>query len=128
MLKNVSQHLVVKCQVRVIVFNAIFNNISAISWQSVLLVEETRLPWENHRPVTSHWHILSHNVASSTPHHEWDSNSQLKWWYALIAQVGVNPSTLRSQPRWPCGVSKKKHWSGYLSMHGCQFNYAKFSF
>jgi hypothetical protein len=30
------------------VFNATFNNISAISWRSVLLVEETG---ENHRPV-----------------------------------------------------------------------------
>jgi hypothetical protein len=39
------------------VFNATFNNISVISWQSVLLVEET----ENHRPVVSHW-TLSHNV------------------------------------------------------------------
>jgi hypothetical protein len=28
-------------KVRVIVFNATFNNISAISWQSVLLLEET---------------------------------------------------------------------------------------
>jgi len=34
--------------------NAIFNNISAISWLSVLLVEETGGPGENHRPVTSH--------------------------------------------------------------------------
>jgi len=29
------------------VLNATFNNISAISWQSVLLVEETRVPGEN---------------------------------------------------------------------------------
>ena len=28
----------------VMVFNATFNNISAISWQSVLLVEETEYP------------------------------------------------------------------------------------
>jgi hypothetical protein len=28
------------------VFNAIFNNISVISWQSVLLVEETGVPRE----------------------------------------------------------------------------------
>jgi hypothetical protein len=27
-----------------IVFNATFNNISVISWRSVLLVEETRVP------------------------------------------------------------------------------------
>ena len=43
---------------------ATFNNISIISWQSVLLVEETG---ENHRPAASHWRILSHNVVSSTP-------------------------------------------------------------
>jgi len=27
------------------VFNATFNNISVISWRSVLLVEETGVPW-----------------------------------------------------------------------------------
>jgi len=30
------------------------SNISVISWWSVLLVEETGVPRENHRPVTSH--------------------------------------------------------------------------
>ena len=30
------------------VFNVTFNNISAISWWSVLLVEETGVPGENH--------------------------------------------------------------------------------
>ena len=30
------------------VFNATFNNISVILWLSVLLVEETRVPGENH--------------------------------------------------------------------------------
>ena len=44
------------------VFNATFNNISVISWRSVLLVEETRGPRENHRPVISHWQTWSHNV------------------------------------------------------------------
>jgi hypothetical protein len=36
------------------VFNATFNNISAILWQSVLLVEETGVPGENHQPAASH--------------------------------------------------------------------------
>ena len=36
------------------VFKATFNSISVISWRSVLLVEETAGPGENHRPVTSH--------------------------------------------------------------------------
>ena len=49
------------------VFNATFNNISVISWRSVLLVEETEVSGENHRPVTSHQQILSHNVVSSAP-------------------------------------------------------------
>jgi hypothetical protein len=31
--------------------HATFNNISVISWRSVLLVDETRAPEENHRPV-----------------------------------------------------------------------------
>jgi hypothetical protein len=35
-------------RVRFMVFNATFNNISAISWQTVLLVEETGIPGENH--------------------------------------------------------------------------------
>jgi hypothetical protein len=48
-------------------FTATFNNISAISWQSVLLVEETGVPGENHRPVASLWQTLSHTVVSSTP-------------------------------------------------------------
>ena len=43
-------------RVRVMVFNATFNNISFISWRSVLLVEE--------------------RGESSTPRDEWDSNSQ----------------------------------------------------
>jgi hypothetical protein len=30
------------------VFNATFNKISVISWESVLLMEETRVPGENH--------------------------------------------------------------------------------
>ena len=35
-------------------FNATFNNISLISWQSVLLVEDTGVPGESYRPATSH--------------------------------------------------------------------------
>ena len=35
-------------------FSGIFNNISAISWRSVLLMGETGVPGENHRPISSH--------------------------------------------------------------------------
>jgi hypothetical protein len=43
-----------------IVFNATFNNISVISWQSFLLVEETGVHGENHRPAACHWQTLFH--------------------------------------------------------------------
>jgi len=45
------------------VFNVTFNNIADITWMSFLLVEETGVPGENHRPAASHWQTLSHNVA-----------------------------------------------------------------
>ena len=53
----------------ILVFNATFNNISVtcILWRSVLLMEETRVPRENHRSVASNWQTLSHNVVLSTP-------------------------------------------------------------
>jgi hypothetical protein len=36
--------VVVVVRVRIMVFNATFNNISVILWRSVLLVEETGIP------------------------------------------------------------------------------------
>ena len=50
------------CRLDIKRVNATFNNISAISWRSVLLVEETE---------------GSPNVVLGTPRHERDSNSQL---------------------------------------------------
>jgi hypothetical protein len=55
------------CWIRAMVFIATFNNISVISWRSVLLVDENGEPGENHRFIASHWPTLSHNVISSTP-------------------------------------------------------------
>ena len=81
--------------------HATFNNISVISWQSVLFLEETGVPGENHRPVASHSQTLSHNVVLSTPCHEQGLNSQFFWWQALIAQLVVNSTTIRSWPRRP---------------------------
>ena len=56
--------------------NATFNNASVASWRSVLLVEETGVPGENHRSVANQWQTLSHNVVSSAPRREQDSSSQ----------------------------------------------------
>jgi hypothetical protein len=50
-----------------LLLNATFNNITFISWRLILLVEETGVPGEKHRPAASHWQTLSHSVVSSTP-------------------------------------------------------------
>jgi hypothetical protein len=45
------------------VLNATFNNISIISWRSVLLLEETGIPEENHRSVTDKlYHLMLYRV------------------------------------------------------------------
>ena len=41
-------------RVSVLKLNATFNNMSVTSWRSVLLVEGTEVPRENHRPTASH--------------------------------------------------------------------------
>ena len=64
---QVEKYLQYRGRGRVMVFYATFNNISVISWRSVLLVEEPRVSKENHRPVASHWQPFSYNIVSSTP-------------------------------------------------------------
>ena len=77
------------------VFNTTFNNISAISWRSVLLVEETGVPGENHWPVASHWQTLSCNTSSWTG-------------FELITLVVIgtlNPTTIRSWTWQPLNIN-----------------------
>ena len=72
-------------------FNATFNNISVILWRSVLFVEETARPGENHRPVASQlYHILLYT--STWSRFELTTS-------ALIAYVVVNSTTIWSRPR-----------------------------
>jgi hypothetical protein len=44
--------------------------------KTILLMEETGVPGENHQPVASRWQTLTHKVVSTTPRHERDSNLQ----------------------------------------------------
>jgi len=69
--------ILLTCGLGIMVLNVTFNNISVISWRSVLLVEETGVLGEKHRPAASHWQTLSHKFVSSTPRHDWDSHSQI---------------------------------------------------
>ena len=95
---NWSHHILIN-RVSVVMINVTFNNISVISWRSVLMEEETAVPWENHRPVVSHWQALLRNVVSSTPRHERNSNS--RYWKWLITYVVLNPTIILSRQRRP---------------------------
>ena len=73
---NIVLYSVVRVRVMAMVFSATYSNTSFISRLSVLFVEKTGVPGENHKPVASHWQTLSYNIVASTPHLERDSNSQ----------------------------------------------------
>jgi len=77
------------------VFNTFFNNISVTSWRSVLLVEETWIPRENHWTAASISQYLSQNVVTSKPRHEWDSNSGTDY----IASCKSNCHTIMTTPK-----------------------------
>ena len=96
----ISQYIILHSQAHAIWYTARDNiheyscNNPIILWSSVFINEGNR------RPATSRWQTLSHIVVSSTPHHEWVSNLQ------LIAQVFVNPTTIRPQPWQPAPIIK----------------------
>ena len=68
--KQLTQQIRIKyigVRVKITIINATFSNISVMSWWLVLLVERTRVPGENHRPVASQWQTVSDNALANTP-------------------------------------------------------------
>jgi len=77
------------------VFNATFSNISAISWQPVVVVEEAGVPGENHRPWASNWSALS-LVDASRVHPFCNLQSQVRTHAVLVIglyELLSNPTT-----------------------------------
>ena len=55
--RHVGKRMALEWSVRVMMFNATFNNISALSWRSVLFAAETRVPGE-HPPTGMNCFLL----------------------------------------------------------------------
>ena len=72
--------IIIFLMIGLLVFNATFNNISVISWRSVLLVEETG---KNHRPVAGQ--TLSHNNVSITT--TTSPTFVRKWYFIEISNI-----------------------------------------
>jgi hypothetical protein len=53
------------------------------------------------KPPTCRKSLTNFITSCCTPRTDRDSNSQHQWWYALIALVVVNPTTIQSRPRRP---------------------------
>jgi len=78
--------------------NVTFNNISDISWWSVLLVEETGVPGENHAS-TYHKSLTNFITWCCIEYTSPERNSFRSQCIALIAYTVVNSITTRSRPR-----------------------------
>jgi hypothetical protein len=78
------------------VFNASFNNISVITWRLVLLVDETRVPAENYRPLASHW-FGELDKQSCGNIRQTDDSDESKWnesWQITYTKVSFSPHHL----------------------------------
>jgi hypothetical protein len=71
------------CGLWFMVFNATFNNISVILWRSILLVEETEVPGENHRTVASQFDLSFNDFL------DW-FRTGLTMWYYLFIIISIN--------------------------------------
>jgi hypothetical protein len=86
-------------------FNTTFNNISAISWRPVLVVEEAGVPGENHRPWVNNWLTLS-LAAARRVHPFCNLQSRARTQSINCAQLFNNIQTIRQAMKVQTGLSE----------------------
>ena len=112
------------------VLNATFNNITVIWWRSVLLVEETGVPRENHRPAASHWQIWSDNIVlltlSGSRTHNISSDS--KWTGTIYKFIIIFQHFSLKKIKWQrffyMKILKKKHSQRKIAFPWVNFKFA----
>jgi hypothetical protein len=103
-----------------IMINATFNNISVISWWSVLLVEETG---ENHRSVASHWQTLWHFEIKHAARLIMLSERMTFNLFSVLFKVSCEKKCVRNNSYWDMIVDNKQFTNGLLNI--CNVDRAK---
>ena len=108
-------------------FNTTFNNISVISWWSVLLVEETGIPWKHPdlpQVTDKLYHIILNRIHFAISGIRIQNVIVDRYWL----QFFVNPTTMRSRHRRPLAII----WNLTViavgrntSNHACQICFSK---
>ena len=104
-------------QREVMVFNATFNNISVISWLSVLLVEETQVPGENHQPAICH-HCTEEMLTCAITSVQ-RGQSYLCHHLCIEETVLPVPSPLYRGDSLTCAINSVQRRQSYLCNHLC---------
>ena len=96
----------------VVIFLWCLTPLSTILWRSVLLVEGNVIPGGNHRPATSHWQSLSHNVVHLTLCWIWTHNISGDRHRIYNGQGKIRPEYERSTLIYR--MHKMHYWPSYL--------------
>ena len=79
------------------VFNATFNNISVISWRSVLLIKESGVPGEKHLSPRTNYHIMLYQVHLAM--------SRIQTLVMIGTDCTINPTPMRPPRLQRCPIS-----------------------
>jgi hypothetical protein len=93
-----------------LLLNAIFNNFSVISWRSVLLVKETRVPGEHHRDTVILFELTTLLCSWLNLH----NTMMIRIIYNIISITGSSEKIYILLLFRQCGIIVRLQWRNYL--------------